>query len=500
MKTISSLPHQQQSAPTLIMRKTCACGKPMGPDGECAECKRKRLGLQTKLRINTPGDRYEQEADRVAAAVLQMPASAGSVPAISPLSSPGVQREAVSAETATTIGHIHNSGGQPLPDTTRRFFEDRFDRDFSSVRIHADDHAAASSRQIDAAAFTVGNHIAFGRGQFAPHTAVGQRLLAHELTHVVQQGASGTSSTIQRQSADDEEYLKPPSKDDSDAMMAEMACNIGKLCSLRRNKPEVMTQERLERATKSCMPNYFGLNPCLLPQYAIDPLPQGAVTPPKQSPGVQPGAKPGPAPAPSTGSLTDMLKFKFSAGPVNFNVDLPKSLNISLPIPISSAYALEIATSGKVSGAFSLSVKLDNKPHFSLSLTAGVDVKKETASAGLIVTTKRTVCRATPKESVKTEMETAGKKIEKAVTELQTKSGELKGMERTEKLTDIASGIGDLYSAIQKAEEACKQVPVLEFGFKGETFYGERATDPLERSKQPGTFIGPSLKFYIPGT
>ena len=47
-----------------------------------------------------------------------------------------------------------------------------------------------------------------------------------------------------------------------------------------------------------------------------------------------------------------MLKFKFSAGPVNFNVDLPKSLNISLPIPISSAYALEIATSGKVSGAF----------------------------------------------------------------------------------------------------------------------------------------------------
>ena len=73
-------------------------------------------------------------------------------------------------------------------------------------------------------------------------------------------------------------------------------------------------------------------------------------------------------------------------------------------------------------------------------------------------------------------------------------------MERTEKLTDIASGIGDLYSAIQKAEEACKQVPVLEFGFKGETFYGERATDPLERNKQPGTFIGPSLKFYIPGT
>jgi hypothetical protein len=283
-------------------------------------------------------------------------------------------------------------------------------------------------------------------------------------------------------------------------MMAELGCDFRTLCSLRRNKPEIMTQERLERATKSCFPNRFGYLPCLMPNYAIDPLPSNALAPPKQSPGVQPGAAPGPAPAPASSSLTDMLKFKFSAGPVNFNVDLPKSLNINLPIPITSAYALEIATSAETSGAFSLSVKLDNKPHFSLTLKAGVDAKKETASAGLIITTKRTVCRATPKASIQADMQKAGKEIEKAVTELQTKGSELKGMDRTEKLIDIASGIGDLYGAIEKAEEACKQVPLLEFGFKGETFFGERSTDPLERSKQPADFIGPSLKFYIPGS
>ena len=96
-----------------------------------------------------------------------------------------------------------------------------------------------------------------------------------------------------------------------------------------------------------------------------------------------------------------MLKFKFSTGPVVYNVDLPKSLNIKLPIPISAAYALEISTTAETSGAFSLSVKLDNKQHFSLTLKAGVDVGKETASAGIIFTTKRTVCRATPKASIK---------------------------------------------------------------------------------------------------
>ncbi len=80
-------------------------------------------------------------------------------------------------------------GGQPLPDGTRDFFESRFGADFGSVRIHNDNRAAETSKSISAKAFAVGNDVAFGAGQYAPNTASGQKLLAHELTHVVQQNS-----------------------------------------------------------------------------------------------------------------------------------------------------------------------------------------------------------------------------------------------------------------------------------------------------------------------
>jgi hypothetical protein len=80
-------------------------------------------------------------------------------------------------------------GGQPLPRSERAFFEPRFGYDFSSVRIHTDAHAAEAARVAKARAFTVGEDVVFGAGHFAPETPAGRRLLAHELTHTVQQGA-----------------------------------------------------------------------------------------------------------------------------------------------------------------------------------------------------------------------------------------------------------------------------------------------------------------------
>jgi hypothetical protein len=71
--------------------------------------------------------------------------------------------------------------------------ERRFKHDFSSVRVHADGVAGASARTIDAAAYTVGNHVVFGNARYAPHTLAGKRLLAHELSHVVQQSAVGAA-------------------------------------------------------------------------------------------------------------------------------------------------------------------------------------------------------------------------------------------------------------------------------------------------------------------
>jgi hypothetical protein len=80
-------------------------------------------------------------------------------------------------------------GGAPLDPAARKWFEARFGRDFSDVRVHTDEHAAQSARAVNARAFTSGEHITFDAGQYAPHSDRGQRLVAHELTHVVQQRA-----------------------------------------------------------------------------------------------------------------------------------------------------------------------------------------------------------------------------------------------------------------------------------------------------------------------
>jgi hypothetical protein len=95
---------------------------------------------------------------------------------------------------------VTHSPGQSLDAETRAFFEPRLGHDFSGIRVHADSRAAASAASIDSLAYTVGNHVVFGQGQFAPGSDDGRRLLAHELTHVVQQNASG-ALRVQRKTA-----------------------------------------------------------------------------------------------------------------------------------------------------------------------------------------------------------------------------------------------------------------------------------------------------------
>jgi hypothetical protein len=91
------------------------------------------------------------------------------------------------------VHEVLGSSGQPLDPTTRASMEARLGHDFTHVRVHTDGRAAASAWAVDALAFTVGRHVVFGHGQYAPGTAAGRRLLAHELTHVVQQAGNGTA-------------------------------------------------------------------------------------------------------------------------------------------------------------------------------------------------------------------------------------------------------------------------------------------------------------------
>lgn len=148
--------------------------------------------IQAKLQVSSPGDAHEREADRVAAAVMSMPESriqpkpAADGDLVMGKEEPGQALE-VSSAAEQSVKTVQRSGNS-LPDDTRSFFETRFKHDFSTVRIHNDAKAHRAARDINARAFTIGNDIAFGKGEYQPASREGKSLLAHELTHVVQQG------------------------------------------------------------------------------------------------------------------------------------------------------------------------------------------------------------------------------------------------------------------------------------------------------------------------
>ncbi|MCP4131258.1 MAG: DUF4157 domain-containing protein [bacterium] len=150
--------------------------------------------VQTKMTVGSPNDRFEQEADRVAETVVNM-------------SDADVQRETdtisiqakFTSSNYSTVDSTVDSGvesgirgikggGQTLDSSTRRYYESRFDHDFSNVRIHTGERANKLSQAINARAFTTGRDIFFANNEYSHATRTGKLLLAHELTHVVQQG------------------------------------------------------------------------------------------------------------------------------------------------------------------------------------------------------------------------------------------------------------------------------------------------------------------------
>lgn len=164
------------------------------------------------LAVNAPGDVHEQEADRVADRIMSMPSSGAGV----------VQRQGIrdgkedaggvaggrrgdEAEEETDIGG-HAAGhavslpslgaGSPLPASERKFMEPRFGHSFADVRVHADSRANAMASSLGARAFALGNDIVFGPGERGGSSGADRRLLAHELTHVVQQRGGDRQGTI----------------------------------------------------------------------------------------------------------------------------------------------------------------------------------------------------------------------------------------------------------------------------------------------------------------
>lgn len=185
--------------------------------------------VQPELLIGAPNDVFEREADEVADTVMRMPggkASSGSL-VQSDRIRPKWPGEAADRELATNElpeeeedklvslkadvsgekpfcddlnGRVRatEGGGIPLGETERAFFEPRFGADFSRVLIHCDEKAEVLAGELNAKAFTIGHTIFFGKNQYQPETHMGRRLMAHELTHVLQQSQALSAVQVQR--------------------------------------------------------------------------------------------------------------------------------------------------------------------------------------------------------------------------------------------------------------------------------------------------------------
>jgi Domain of unknown function (DUF4157) len=174
----NKLSTQVSSAPFMLQRK-CGCGQHTVAGAECDQCKKRELNVQRSR-------------------------NGGAAPtAVPPI-----------------VHDVLRAPGQPLDLASRRFFEPRFARDFSSVRVHSDPPAAASARAVNALAYTVGNNIVFANGQYSPRTPAGRHLLAHELVHTVQQQRA--SPTLSRAPDNNGSLDEPRLESEAEAVASEM--------------------------------------------------------------------------------------------------------------------------------------------------------------------------------------------------------------------------------------------------------------------------------------
>jgi hypothetical protein len=182
-----------------ILQRKCACGSHTSAGGECEECAKKKSLLQRKLTIGASNDPLEQEADRIAEQVMSAPLNSA-VNATPPKIQRFTGQASEGLNTApVSVDHVlATSSGRPLEPAIRKNMEQRFGRDFSLVRIFTGGAAEQSALDMQANAYTVGKNIVFGAGQYVPETQEGQKLIAHELTHVIQQNASGAAIRVQR--------------------------------------------------------------------------------------------------------------------------------------------------------------------------------------------------------------------------------------------------------------------------------------------------------------
>jgi hypothetical protein len=218
-KTITGIhkPQAKTHGGGLILQRCAGCGK---SGGECASCRKKRIAQESMMQRAAVNSNDVGEAPEIVHSVLR-------------------------------------SSGQPLDASARAYMEPRFGQDFSGVRVHTDNRAAESASAVNAYAYTVGQHVVFGSGQYAPSSRAGQRLLAHELTHVVQQG-NGNSTLQGKLSIGAVNDVYEREAETSANTVATHASELGQWNTTHHLSQMPMTAQRLQRMVR---PNFVSCNP-----------------------------------------------------------------------------------------------------------------------------------------------------------------------------------------------------------------------------------------------
>ena len=309
----ASQTHQQaNTAPTLLagglLQRKCDCGQHTIAGSKCSECSEEREGSLQRSALNRDSTIEHH----------------GAVPPI--------------------VHEVLRSSGQPLDAATRAFFEPRFGHDFSRVRVHTDATAAESASAVKARAYTAGQDIVFEAGRYSPHSSGGKLLLAHELTHVVQQ-----ANRLQSQPAGWETEYRGDAAEQEAQMAAEAVARGG---SFRpRRAPSSSLARDVDGGAASATPD-AGTVPDAGPKPSDAGVSPDAGAPAGPTPDTKPapdgGSQVAPAPAPLAVKI-DRVTFRGWDNRIapTQTADVPVTVS---NLPVGNSLSLDVQGSGGDNG------------------------------------------------------------------------------------------------------------------------------------------------------
>jgi len=394
------------------LQRKCGCGKTAEAESECAECSRKK-----ELQRRASGPAPER------------------VPSV--------------------VRHVLESSGQPLSTEARDSMELRFGHDFSHVRVHSDARAGESARAVNALAFTVGSNIVFAPGEYQPSSHDGQRLLAHELTHVVQQrGATGSLSALsiadsgsQAEREADSVASSEPSHTSAPPRITPAAPALHKqepgrfnaglglkyqidpkltaeflaMCDMGQGDPNLCAQIRaraLPTLSGTKLPDP-GVSLKITPEMMREA--QDKVNPPIGGNQATPAATDPPAPArdqksPWSSNLLGGTIVEYKSPSAQFKVSIPDGVAAKFRAQIHDAQYLRINIGVSTSAKFTASIKLDDVP---IEISSTIDPVGNKASVSLRIFGSTGKCATSVAPSVVAKIQDAGQKVEAAWKALQ---------------------------------------------------------------------------------